>query len=302
MSPHLQAGLRVTWLSVVMNLLLMTLKITVGIVGQSQAMIADGIHTLSDFVTDFAVLLGLRFAARPRDHDHAYGHGKYAALVAVFIGIVLAAVAVQIGATAIRLILGVLRGVPLAAPSPLAFWAALLSIIVKEWLYWVTLRVGRRTGSAAIIANAWHHRSDSFSSIGTALGIGAAAFLGHDWRILDPIAALLVCVLLLKAAWTIVSEQIGSLTDQGMSGEVEYEILNMARVTPGVASPHNLRTRQVGDTVVIDLHIRVDPLMTVRTSHAIATSLEDALSARFGRDTIANIHIEPLRELLNAEC
>ena len=296
MHSPLQSGLRITWLSIATNLLLMAVKFTIGILGNSQALIADALHTLSDFVTDFAVLLGLRLTARPRDADHAYGHGKYAALVTVFIGVALAAVGLQVGSAAIRTIFDTLRGAPLPAPSPLAFWAALLSIGVKEWLYWVTLRVGRRTGSAVLIANAWHHRSDAFTSIATALGIGAAAFLGDEWRILDPIAALLVCAFLLKLAWDVIRGQIGSLTDRGMSPQVNAEILALARAIPGLNAPHNLRTRQVGDTVVIDLHIRVDPNMTVQTSHALATSLENSLRHRFGPETIANIHIEPLKE------
>ena len=295
MHTSLKPGVRITWLSIATNLLLMAVKFAIGILGNSQALIADALHTLSDFVTDFAVLFGLRVTARPRDADHAYGHGKYAALTTFFIGLALAAVGVQVGASAIHLIFETLRGTPLDAPSPLAFWAALASIAIKEWLYWVTLRVGRRTGSAVLIANAWHHRSDAFTSIGTALGIGAAAFLGPEWRILDPIAALVVCVFLFKIAWDIIHKEIGSLTDRGMSPQVEAQILDLAHAIPGLNAPHNLRTRQVGDTVVIDLHIRVDPSMTVQTSHAIATSLEDSLRHRFGPQTIANIHIEPMK-------
>ena len=290
---HLRQERRVTWLSVVVNLFLMTAKLLIGFFGKSQAMVADGLHTLSDFVTDFAVLVSLRLAAQPRDADHAYGHGKYAALATVFIGVVLGAVAIQIGASAIHLIFDTLRGEELPAPHPVAFWAALVSIFIKEGLYWATLRVGRRTGSAVLIANAWHHRSDAFTSVGTALGIGAAAFLGGEWRILDPIAALLVCAFLFKIAWDVIRREIGNLTDKGMSPGVVAEILEMARALPGVDAPHNLRTRQVGETVVVDLHIRVNPAMTVQTSHGIATSLEASLRGRFGADTIANIHIEP---------
>ena len=295
-SPNfLHSGLRITWLSIAVNLLLMAAKFAIGILGHSQALIADALHTLSDFVTDFAVLFGLRLTARPRDADHAYGHGKYAALITLLIGAALGLVGFQVGASAIHTIFDTLRGEPLAAPSPIAFWAALASIAVKEWLYWATLRVGRRTRSAVLIANAWHHRSDAFTSIATALGIGAAAFLGHEWRILDPIAALLVCAFLLKLGYDTIRAEIGHLTDRGISPKIEAEILDLARTLPGVASPHNLRTRHVGETIVIDLHIRVAPTMTVQTSHALATSLETSLQTRFGPDTIANIHIEPLK-------
>ena len=297
MPPSLQSGVRVTWLSIGVNLVLMVAKFAIGILGRSQALVADAVHTLSDFVTDFAVLFGLRLTARPADADHAYGHGKYAALVTLLIGAALALVGFKAGSAALHTIFDSLRGEPLAAPSPVAFWATLVSIAVKEWLYWATVRVGRRTGSAVLIANAWHHRSDAFTSIATAIGIGAAAFLGNEWRILDPIAALLVCAFLLKLGYDTIRKEIGHLTDRGMSPSVETEILELARALPGVASPHNLRTRRVGDTVVIDLHIRVAPTMTVQTSHALATSLETSLQTRFGSDTIANIHIEPLKEL-----
>ena len=296
MPSPLQSGLRITWLSIAVNLLLMAAKFTIGVLGNSQALIADALHTLSDFVTDFAVLFGLRITARPRDADHAYGHGKYAALATVFIGLALAVVGLKIGADALRTIFDTLRGTPLSAPHPAAFWAALATIAVKEWLYWATVRVGRRTGNAILIANAWHHRSDAFTSVGTSLGIGAAAFLSPQWRILDPIAALLVCVLLFKIAWDIIRKELGSLTDRGISPQVEAEILLLATAIPGLNAPHNLRTRQVGDTVVIDLHIRVAPSMTVLTSHALATSLEDSLRHRFGPQTIANIHIEPMKQ------
>lgn len=295
MPGHVQAGLRVTWLSVAVNLVLTAAKLATGVLAQSQAMVADGVHSLSDFLTDFAVLAGLRIAARPRDRDHAYGHGKFTPLTAVFIGIVLAGVGLEIGATAMRKIFDALNGVAVR-PGAAAFWMALVSIAAKEALFRVTLRTGRASGNPALIANAWHHRSDAFSSIATAAGIGAAVFLGDNWRVLDPIAALLVCLVLLKTAWTIVRSQIGSLTDQGMGPAVEKEILAIAAAIPGVSAPHNLRTRQVGDTVVIDLHVRVSADMTVATSHAIATRLEDAYAERFGADTIANIHIEPVSE------
>ena len=178
-------------------------------------------------------------------------------------------------------------------PSAYAFWAAVLSIVVKEWLYRATMKVARRTGNASLIANAWHHRSDAFSSIATAGGVGAAVFLGHDWLILDPIAALFVSIFILKVAWQIVREQVGFLTDQSLAPEVCEEILAMARATPGIAEPHNLRTRMVGHISVIDLHIRLGADLSLREAHDIATTLETALQNRFGKETIANLHLEP---------
>ena len=284
---------KITHLSIWINVVLTGLKLAAGVFGRSQALIADAIHSLSDFATDIAVLIGLRFTSKPKDSDHAYGHGKYETIVAAVIGMALAYVGIRIAGTAIQRIFHAMHGDPLPMPSAFAFWAAVLSIAVKEWLYRATMKVARATGSAALVANAWHHRSDAFSSIATAAGVGAAAFLGHDWLILDPIAALFVSVFLLKIAWRIVREQIGELTDQSLAPEVCEEILAMARGIPGITEPHNLRTRMVGRIPVIDMHIRLRADLPLREAHEIATALERALRHRFGKETIANLHLEP---------
>ncbi len=284
---------KITLLSIWINVVLTGLKLAAGIFGRSQALIADAIHSLSDFATDVAVLIGLRFTSKPKDSDHAYGHGKYETIVAAVIGLALAYVGVRIAGTAIQRIFHAMHGDPLPMPSAFAFWAAVASIAVKEWLYRATMKVARATGSAALVANAWHHRSDAFSSIATAAGVGAAAFLGHDWLILDPIAALFVSVFLLKIAWRIVREQIGELTDQSLAPAVCEEILALARGIPGIEQPHNLRTRMVGRYPVIDLHVRLRADLPLREAHEIATSLEHALRDRFGKETIANLHLEP---------
>lgn len=284
---------KITHLSIWINILLTGLKLAAGIFGRSQALIADAIHSLSDFATDLAVLVGLRFSAKPRDEDHTYGHGKYETLAAAVIGLALAFVGIRIAGSAIHRIFDALHGEALAMPSVFAFWAAVLSIAVKEWLYRATLKVARATGSSSLVANAWHHRSDALSSIATAAGVGAAAFLGDDWLILDPIAALFVSVFLLKIAWRIIREQIGDLTDHSLAPEVCEEILALARAIPGIAEPHNLRTRMVGRIPVIDMHIRLRGDLPLREAHEIASALERALRQRFGKETIANLHLEP---------
>ena len=284
---------KVTHLSIWVNVGLTGLKLAAGIFGRSQALIADAIHSLSDFATDIAVLIGLRFTAKPVDKDHAYGHGKYETIVAAIIGLALAYVGIRIAGSAIHRVFDALHGEELTMPSAFAFWAAVLSIAVKEWLYRATMKVARATGSSSLVANAWHHRSDAFSSIATAGGVGAAVFLGHDWLILDPIAALFVSIFLLKVAWQIIREQIGDLTDQNLAPSVCEEILAMARGIPGIAEPHNLRTRMVGRIPVIDMHIRLRADLPLREAHEIATALERALQLRFGKETIANLHLEP---------
>jgi cation diffusion facilitator family transporter len=284
---------RITHLSIWVNVGLAGLKLAAGLFGRSQALIADAVHSLSDFATDVAVLIGLRFSSKPKDSDHAYGHGKYETIVAAVIGLALAFVGIRIAGSAIHRVFDAQRGHPIPSPSSFAFWAAVVSIAVKEWLYRATMKVARATGSSSLVANAWHHRSDAYSSIATAAGVGAAAFLGDDWLILDPIAALFVSVFLLKIAWRIVREQIGELTDQSLAPEVCAEILALARGIPGIEQPHNLRTRMVGRFPVIDLHVRLRADLPLREAHAIATTLERALRDRFGKETIANLHLEP---------
>jgi cation diffusion facilitator family transporter len=287
---------RVTHLSIWTNVALAAVKLTVGIVGHSQALIADAVHSLSDFATDVAVLVGLRLSAKPRDDDHAYGHGKYETLVAAVIGLVLGAVALKIGSLAIQRIFAALRGSPIPPPALYAFWAALASIAVKEGLYHITMKVARTSGSPALVANAWHHRSDALSSIATAGGVGTAALLGNEWLILDPIAALFVSLFLLRVAWRILRQQMGELTDRSLEPEVCEEILVMARAIPGLVDPHNLRTRMVGRCPVIDLHIRLPANLPLQQAHDTADTLEQALRERFGKETIANLHLEPYSE------
>ena len=284
---------KITHLSIWINIVLTGLKLAAGIFGRSQALVADAVHSLSDFATDIAVLVGLRFTSKPVDKDHAYGQGKYATIVAAIIGLALAYVGMRIAGASIQRIFHAMHGDPLPMPSVYAFWAAILSIVVKEWLYRATMRVARTTGNASLVANAWHHRSDAFSSIATAAGVGAAAFLGHDWLILDPIAALFVSIFLFKIAWQIVREQVGLLTDQSLAPEVCEEILATARNIPGIMQPHNLRTRMVGHIPVIDMHIRLRADLPLREAHDIASTLEHALRQRFGKETIANLHLEP---------
>ena len=200
-------AMRITVAGAAVNAALLLLKATAGLLGNSQAMVADAVHTFSDLTTDLAVAIGMRFASKPRDADHAYGHGKYEAIAAAVVGIAILLVAVKIGLGALGSISALLGGTPIPLPSPYAFWVAVISIIAKELLYRKTVAVGDRIQSAAVLANAWHHRSDALSSLGTAAGIGMAAFLGEKWVIMDSIAALLVSLVLLKVDWSIIREQ-----------------------------------------------------------------------------------------------
>ncbi len=266
-----------------------------GIFGHSQAMIADAMHTLSDFTTDFVVLIGMRFSKRPENNVYCYGHGRYETLAAVLVGVTLAGVGAAIGWEAIvkiwkALVYGALPG----KPGAVAFWAALISIAVKELLYRITIKTGHETDNKALIANAWHHRSDALSSIGAALGIGGAIALGGRWWVLlDPAAALAVSLILTAVAIQIVREEFVNLMDGALPQSAADEIIRIALSIPAVKEPHRLRTRKVGNVVVIDVHLRVDPAMPVREAHALATRFEDALRERFGAETISTIHVEP---------
>lgn len=288
---------RVTWLSVWVNVALTAAKLAAGVVGRSAAMVADAAHSASDFATDFAVLVGMRLAGRPQDRDHPYGHGKYETLAAAVVGIALCAVGLAIafhGAHALWRALA--WGELPARPGMVALWAGAVSIAVKEWLYQATVRVARRTGNDALLANAWHHRSDALSSIATTAGAGAGALFGGKWSALDPLAATAVGLVLLKIAWDIVRDALDKLAEQGMTPAENARILELVHAVPGLSEPHHLRSRRVGSVAVIEMHFRVDPAMTVREGHAIASGVERALRAEFGPDAIVTIHVEPWKE------
>lgn len=288
------AGRRITAVSIAMNAVLSALKLAVGLLGRSHALVADAAHSLSDFATDFAVLAGLHYARKPQDEDHRYGHGKYETLAAVGIGCVLAWGALEIAHGALGAILRTVRGVgPAEGPSAWVFWTAIVSVAAKGWLYRATMAVARATGSPALAANAWHHRSDALSSVAVSAGVGASVFFGDQWAVLDPVAALFVAVLLGRVAWTLLAEQLGVLTDRSLAPALCEEILAMARGVEGVSDPHKLRTRMAGRFPVIDLHIRLPAAMPLEQAHRIASDLERRYLERFGPETIVTLHLEP---------
>lgn len=294
-SVRTQKANRVTIIGSLVNVVLTVLKFVAGISGHSQAMVADAIHSLSDFVTDIVVLVGMFFSKKPVDSDHRYGHGKFETISTAVIALILGYAGFKIGYDGIHRIIHVIQlGVFPEKPSAIAFWAAVISIIGKEILYQITAKTGKEIESPAVIANAWHHRSDAFSSIGTAIGIGVASFIGSSWTILDPIAAIVVSVFIIKVAIDILLQSIGELTDKSFSEDTLREIETIAESIIGISQPHNVRTRMVGKTPVIDIHVRVDASMTVHNSHVLATQLENKLRSRFGDLTIATVHIEPL--------
>lgn len=284
---------RVTWVGFFTNLLLSTAKIIAGVVGRSSAMIADGIHSLSDFITDFIVIIFIKISSKHEDNDHPYGHGKFETFATMLISFALFIVAIGIFYSGSVKIYEVLNGRVIERPTYLALIMAAVSIVVKEILYWYTIIVGRKIESPAVIANGWHHRSDAFSSIGTLIGISGAMFLGERWRILDPITSVIVGIFIIGVAYKLARPSIQELLEMSLPEEIERNIEQKIQATPGVITFHHLRTRKNGNTFIIDMHIKVDPHSSIVEAHDIATHVENNLKTAFGKRTQINVHIEP---------
>jgi cation diffusion facilitator family transporter len=276
----------------VINALLLVLKFVVGFIGNSHAMVADAFHSLSDFVTDIVVLAFVRISARPRDASHAYGHGKFETLATTIIGLVLLAVGCAIFWDGALLVWGYLHGEELYEPELITLYVALISIILKEGLYWWTKRAGEQVGSPVLIANAWHHRSDAFSSIAVAAGIAGAIFLGDSWRVLDPLMAILVSIFIIAVALQFIKNSVDELLEKSLPIQTQQKIMNIINSIDGFHDPHELRTRRIGSSVAIEIHLRFEPTMSIECAHDIATAVEDALKHEFGAATHVITHLE----------
>lgn len=285
---------RVTLVGGIGNLLLLTFKFVAGIIGHSSAMMADAVHSLSDFLTDTIVLVFVRIGAKPQDESHDYGHGKFETLATLFVALALAGAAIGIIVSGAVKFARWLQGETLEMPGMLALWAAIASIIVKEILYRYTAARGKALESPAVVANAWHHRSDALSSIGAAIGIGGALLLGEKWAVLDPLASIVVGCMLLKVAWDLLKESTGELTDESLPPETEKEIEGIFFSFPEVKEPHNLRTRRIGNRIAIEAHVRLDGKMSLKEAHDIVNGIEQRIKVRFGPATLVTIHMEPL--------
>lgn len=286
---------RVTFVGLVVNLLLSAAKLVAGIIGRSAAMTADAVHSFSDLATDVVVIAFARISSKPQDESHDYGHGKYETLATLLISLALAVVGSGILVSGIRSIRVVIEGGTLPRPGAIALVAAVVSIVGKEILYRYTVRVGRRIDSPSVVANAWHHRSDALSSLGTLVGIGCAYFLGERWRIADPIAALVVALFIFKIAFDLIRSGLDELMERSLPAETEAEILRIITADPAIREPHNLRTRRIGASIAIEVHVRVDGEMTVRHSHELTVNIERRLRERFGAGTMIAVHVEPVK-------
>lgn len=286
---------KVTIVGSFVNFLLLIFKFVSGIVGHSAAMIADAVHSLSDFVTDILVLVFVKISSKPADKDHRYGHGKFETLATAIIGAVLLAVGIGIfyqGATSIY---AVYNGQVLSSPGYIALIAAAVSIVSKEAVYWYTVIKGKKLNSQAVVANAWHHRSDAFSSMGTLLGIGGAILGGEKWAVFDPIAAVVVSIFIVKVAISILNGSLQELLEHALPKTVQEEIKQLILSVDGVSEPHHLRTRRVGSNYAIEVHIRMDGNLSLNEAHHITSLVEKKLKEKYGEGTNLSVHAEPLK-------
>ena len=282
---------KVTYAGLFVNIFLFIVKFVLGILGHSQAVVADAIHSLSDLITDFAIILGVKFWSKPADDDHPYGHRRIETLVTAFIGLALITAALGIGYSALSSI----RDMYIEQPGWIAFAGALISIVFKEVLYHWTIKAGKNLKSSAVIANAWHHRTDALSSIPVAIAVAAAA-LNKKWIFLDHVGAIVVSIFILSAAWKIMRPAIAEFFDAGALNQEREKIQKIMIETSGVKSIHKLRTRRVGSGLYLDVHVQVDPFISVIKGHEISGLVKRKLLSE-GPDVLdVIIHIEPFSE------
>jgi len=286
-------ALKVSWIGLWVNAVLTAFKFVAGILGHSAAMTADAVHSLSDFATDIVAVITFRITGRPVDSSHDYGHGKFETLSSVVIGVSLVVVALGILYSGGGRILRALHGEVIAPPGMIALFAAVVSVVSKEWLYRYTAKEAKALKSNALKAKAWDHRSDALSSIGTLLGIGGAIFLGERARVLDPIAAIAVSVLIMRIALPITWQALGELVETSLPEEAERKLLDVIKTVDGVEDAHHLRTRRIGTAVAVDVHVIVDPSLTVAHGHDIATEVERAARSLHGKNSFVSVHVEP---------
>ena len=287
---------KVTLVGSAVNILLVTFKFFAGVVGNSAAMIADAAHSLSDLITDVVIIVFVRISNKPNDKCHDYGHGKFETFATLLISIILLSVGIGIAWNGISTIISVVNGESLTKPGMIAFYGALITIISKEILYWYTILNARKVKSDALIANAWHHRSDGFTSIATTIGIGGAIFMGEKWTILDPFAALFVSIFIIIMAIKLMKPCVDELMEKSLPDEVENEIIEIVTSFNGVSDLHHLRTRKIGNNYAVEFHIRMNGEISLSETHDKVTNIENCLKGKYGQGTHVIIHTEPVKK------
>lgn len=286
---------KVTLTGSIVNMVLLVMKFVAGILGNSAAMVADAVHSLSDFLTDIVVLAFVKLSSKPADNDHDYGHGKYETVATSIIGMALVVVAVMLGWNGAEKIIHAIKGEQLESPGIISLVAAVASIALKEWVFRITRKVAHEVNSQALEANAWHHRSDALSSIGTTIGIGGAVVLGDSWALLDPLAAIIVSILIFVTAFRLLRQASGELLEESLPRETENKIEQIVYQDPQVKDVHNLHTRRIGSIIAIEMHLRLPGDISLTESHAHATEVEKRLREEFGASTHIMLHIEPIK-------
>lgn len=284
---------RVTIWGALVNLVLTVLKFIAGVLGNSAAMMADAVHSLSDLVSDVIVIIMVGISAKQQDKGHDYGHGKFETLASAAVALLLVVAGARLMAGGVREIRDVAAGHELERPSLIALIAALVSIAVKEVLYQWTARTGRKVNSPVMISNAWHHRTDALSSVGAALGIGGAILLGGKWALLDPLVCCLISVFIIYVAVRMAIPALEELTDASLPEEVEDRMKNIILSIKGVRDVHDIRTRSNGSRYIMDAHIVVDPDMKVSEAHRITDLAESEIRNEYGDETYISLHVEP---------
>lgn len=285
---ELSAGLRVTWVGAAVNFTLIVLKLWVGTISRSQALIADGIHSISDLVSDAVVVLGLKWGRKEADADHPFGHARIETFASLIIGLLLLLVALWIAVSAV---LGIYQHRQ-SNPQLLTILVALISVLLKEGMYWYTIAVGRRIKSPALIGNAWHHRTDAFSSVAVLIGV-VAAYVNSDWHIADSVAALIVSLFIGKVGASLAWSAFREVVDTAPDARVLAELKLQAQGVPGVRDVHDIKARHFGGAIFVELHLLVDPSLTVAQGHDIAEAVEQRLIGGSMNVTKVLTHVEP---------
>ncbi len=286
--------LRVTLLGSASNAFLVLLKLFVGIAGHSSAMIAEAINSISDFLTDIIALIFIRISGKPKDHDHHYGHGKFETLASVVMAVVMMGVGLLLLYQSLGTILGLWRGTEvLSQPSRWTLLVTSISLLIKLYLHRYTHRWALRLKSAALEAKALDHRSDTLTLLTVLLGISGSIFLGNHWLFLEPLAASIVSLFIIKMGWSVLRPAFDELTEVSLSPSVEGEITEIIYATPHIEGIHRLRTRSIGGLYAIEVDLLVDGRMSVAEGHDITLRIERELRSRYGAMTHVTIHVEP---------
>lgn len=294
-----KSGRRITWIGFFVNIFLFIFKLIAGIFGRSQAILADAFHTLSDVSTDIIVLLGLKISLKKEDESHPYGHGKAETISAFTLGVLLVIAGLFIFFESLLKFLSIYKGSLIHPPTLFALSGGLISIFSKEILYRYTISAGKKTESPAIIANAWHHRSDSLSSFASSLGVGGAILLGKKWIVLDPVAGGLVSFFVIKVGYKILKKEMGGLMEASPEKEIKAAIERILKDDPNVKEFHKLRMRYIGRRLAMDFHLVLDENLSFPDAHSIATSIENKIKEKISSIHTIIIHTEPMKEESN---